>query len=140
MMTEKRYKIEVFELQKRNVPFRFFDLDTDKPYVIMAAKTNSGTIYKLRMDLDNFPNDPPFVSTTELLYTKSGRPMNDTSGHMHCLASPYGTGICHYGSSWNKSVLLDRVFIKCRLWLEMYELHLQSGKPIEYYLKEDKGQ
>lgn len=139
MMDYQRYQAEVKVLTDKGVPFRFFDLDRNLPYVLMAAKTNQGTVYKLRMDLDDFPYDKPFVSTTEVLYTKSGKPMTDCSGHMHCLSSPYGTGICHYGGAWNPSISLYKVFIKCRLWLEMYELHLQTGMPIEYYLKEDKS-
>lgn len=139
MMPYKRYQLETQILQSKGVPFRFFDLDTNLPYVIIAVKTNIGTIYKLRIDLVNFPYEVPFVSTTEMLYTKSGKPLNESSGHMHCLSSPYGTGICHYGGSWNPSITLFNVFMKCRVWLEMYELHKQSGMPIEYYLHEDKN-
>ena len=84
MMPYKRYQLETQILQSKGVPFRFFDLDTNLPYVIIAAKTNIGTIYSLRMDLDDFPFKKPFVSTTKMLYTKSGRPMNETVEELMC--------------------------------------------------------
>ena len=62
--------------------------------------------------------------------------MNSPSASMHTLSSENGwTRICHYGcNSWTPNVSLYKVYIKCRLWLEMYETHLRTGKPIDYYL------
>ncbi len=146
MMDYRRYQAELQVLNQKMLPnsFKFFDMNTSNPYVLMAAVTNRGRgmrkVYTLRMDLENFPYEAPYVSTTQLLYTKSGKPLDSGQSGMHCLWSEHGgTGICHYGSSWNPSISLYKVFIKCRLWLEMYELHLQTGMPIGYYLKEDKG-
>ena len=146
MMDYKRYQAEYRVLSEKMLPnsFKFFDMNTNQPYVLMAAVTNRGRanreVYTLRIDLEEFPYDVPHVETTRLLYTKSGKPLDEGQSGMHCTYSQHGgTGICHYGSSWNPSISLYKVFIKCRLWLEMYEEHLQSGKPIGYYLKEDKG-
>ena len=32
-------------------------------------------------------------------------------------------------------VSLYKIYIKCALWLNIYEVHLKTGKPMEYYLK-----
>ena len=72
-----------------------------------------------------------------MLYTKSGEAMNGCSAAMHTLyAENNKTRICHYGSdSWNPYVSIYKIYIKCRLWLEIYELHLKTGNPLDYYLK-----
>ena len=48
------------------------------------------------------------------------------------LASEHGwTRICHYGSeSWTPGVSLYKIYIKCALWLNIYEVHLKTGKPM----------
>ena len=102
----------------------------------MAAKTNSGNIYTIRIDLVNFPNSKPEAFVRKMLKTKAGSEMNCASASMHTLSSKYGfTQICHYAdSAWTPMVSIYKVYIKCRLWLEMYDLHLKSGKKMDYYL------
>lgn len=114
----------------------FKDLNTSQPYVLMAARTNRGHVYTIRINLDVFPNSIPHAFVTKMLKTKSGENMSGASASMHTLTSEYGyTRICHYGTNaWNPNVSLFKVFVKCRLWLEMYENHLQFGKTIDYYL------
>ncbi len=116
--------------------FVFKDLSKSNPYVLMAARTNSGNIYTIRIDLGKFPNSVPHAFVTKMLKDKSGKPLDSTSGSMHTLSSEHGyTRICHYGSSsWTPNVSIYKIYIKCRLWLEMYELHLKNGKPLDYYL------
>ena len=137
-MTTDRLNLEKSVLQ-RYLPsntYVFRDISTSSPYVLMAAKTNRGNVYTLRIDLANFPNSIPHAFVTRMLRTKNGELMNDVSATMHTLSSEYGyTRICHYGTnSWVPNVSLYKVYIKCRLWLEMYELHLETGKTIDYYL------
>ena len=31
-------------------------------------------------------------------------------------------------------VSIYKIYIKCRLWLEMYEAHLRTGKNIDFFL------
>ncbi len=138
MITNERLNLEKSVLQ-RYLPsntYVFKDISTSNPYVLMAAKTNRGHVYTLRIDLDEFPNDVPHAFVTKMLRTKDGEVMDDCSASMHTLSSEYGyTRICHYApSAWTPNVSIYKVFIKCRLWLEMYELHLQTGKPMDYYL------
>ena len=142
----ERLKKEYRVLQEKGVQFKFFDLDTDHPYVLMAAITNKRRMlreppYTLRMDLEGFPFVAPDVCTTRMLYTKSGKPLDNPQHGMHCLGSKHGgTQICHFGSSWHPMISLYKVFIKCRIWLEAYELHLDTGMKLDYYLKIDQGQ
>ena len=138
MMDDKRLAAEkrVLASQLPISSFRFMDMDTDNPFLVMAAKTNGGNVYTIRIDLINFPNSKPEAFVRKMLYTKSGRPMSGPSADMHTLSSKYGfTQICHYAdSAWTEWVSLYKVYIKCRLWLEMYDLHLKTGKNMDYYL------
>ena len=117
--------------------FRFFLKETpESTYLRIAAKTNQGNLYTLHMDLKYFPMQQPKVFVTKMLKSKLGTDLNSASASMHTLPSENGwTRICHYGyNSWTPNVSLYKVYIKCRLWLEMYETHLRTGKPIDYYL------
>lgn len=116
--------------------FRFFNVDSSDTYVVMGARTNSGNVYTLRVELDDFPFDIPPVYVTQMLTDIDGNPLDEVSAEMHVLTPKNGrTRICHYGpASWTPAVSIFKVFVKCRLWLEMYELHLKTGRPIDYYL------
>jgi len=131
MMTASRYHAEVDALQL-SLPsnmFKFCDMDTDQPYLKIAAVTNSKKVYTLRIDLDQFPESIPKVFITQMLKSKSGNNLDSPSHEMHTLASEHGfTRICHYGNtSWRPNVALNKVYLKCRVWLEAYEEHLRSG-------------
>jgi hypothetical protein len=139
-MDERRYQAELNVLQKKLASnlYRFIDMDKELPYIVMAARTNRGNIYTLRIELDEFPNDIPKVFVMKMLKTKDGHPMNDCSASMHTLSSEHGwTRICHYGSSWTPYISIYKVYVRCRLWLEMYEQHLKTGNPLDYYLDHD---
>jgi len=138
MMKANRYHQEVDILQMSLPPdaFKFFEMDTDHPYVKMAAVTNSKNIYTLRVDLDQFPESVPKVFITKMLKNKQGKDLDEASHEMHTLTSEHGyTRICHYGySSWTPNVTLNKVYLKCRVWLEAYESHLMTGDNICEYL------
>ncbi|MBQ7584903.1 MAG: hypothetical protein IJU40_01470 [Desulfovibrionaceae bacterium] len=140
MINARRYRAEV-EALKLSLPsnmFKFFDMDTDKPYMKMVAITNSKKMYTLRVDLDEFPEQVPKVFITQMLKSKRGHNLNSASAAMHTLPSEHGfTRICHYGfNSWTPNVALNKIYLKCRVWLEAYEAHLKSGEPISHYLGE----
>ena len=138
MMDAERLKAEKLVLEKKlpSNAYRFMDMDKEFPYIVMAAKTNRGNIYTLRIELDCFPEAKPEVYVTKKLFMKSGAPMPEYSAAMHTLGSKDGlTQICHYSDSlWTPMVSIYKVYVKCRLWLEMYELHLQTGNNMDYYL------
>lgn len=143
MITPQRLEQEKMLLKARQVPentYRFMDVNTILPYVIFAARTNRGNVYTIRIDLDEFPNKVPCAFVTKMLRDRNGHKLAHPSAVMHVLESQYGyTRICHYGfDSWTPNVSLFKVYVKCRLWLEMYELHLETGNGISYYLNEQE--
>lgn len=138
MMNQKRKEAELKVLQKElpdNI-YRFLDMETDHPYMAIAAKTNAGNVYTLKIELADFPESVPRVFVTRMLYDAESEPLDSPSSSMHTLRSENGcTQICHCGSqSWTNMVSLYKVYIKCRLWLEIYEEHLRTGEPIDHYL------
>lgn len=137
-MTRERYELEIGVLQRKLAPnlYRFFDLNTTSPYAVFAARTNRGNVYTLRIELADFPEDIPKVFVTRMLKDRTGNDLDSCSARMHTLASENGrTRICHYGfDSWHPKVSIYKVFVKSRLWLEMYEQHLATGYDIDYYL------
>ena len=117
--------------------FRFFNKENaETTYLRIGAKTNSGNVYTLHIDLKDFPIEQPKVFVTKMLKSKSGQDLDSPSSAMHTLSSEHGwTRICHYGyNSWTPNVSLYKVYVKCRLWLEMYEAHLRTGHNLDYYL------
>lgn len=138
MMNKKREEAELKVLREKlpaNI-YRFMDMETDHPYLAIAAKTNMGNVYTLKIELADFPESVPRVFVTHMLYNADSEPLNSPNSSMHTLRSENGcTQICHYGrNSWNNMVSLYKVYLKCRIWLEIYEEHLKSGEPIDFYL------
>ena len=79
----------------------------------------------------DFPNSCPsmvVISPSGLLQRKNGSLMNSMSGADHTLSSKDGyTQICHFlPSSWNGNNTLYQVIMKGRVWLEAYEVHLET--------------
>lgn len=138
-MDNERYLAE-FSVLSRRIPenaFRFFGIGSRSSYLRIGAITNSGNVYTLHIELSNFPESIPPVYVTQMLRNKEGEEMSSASAAMHTLSSEHGwTRICHYGyNAWTPAISLFKVYVRCRLWLEMYEAHLRTGNPIDYYLK-----
>ena len=138
MISTNRIKAEqaVLEAHMKPNTYHFMDLNTRYPYVVMAAMTNSGHVYTLKIHLEHFPEEVPMVEVLNPLRDKNGRLLGKMSAEMHVLGSYDGhVLICHYShTSWTPQVSLYKVFIKCRLWLEMYEEHLATGYAIDKFL------
>lgn len=141
-MTTERLNLEKSVLQREMplVQCVFKDMNTSSPYVLMPVKTKNGKVYTIRIDLDGFPNSLPHAFVTKMLRTKTGELMDSASASMHTLPTEHGyTRICHYGfESWSPMVSLFKVYIKCAFWLNMYELHLRTGNPMDYYLNHQR--
>lgn len=138
MMNERRLRAER-DVLGRKLPagtYRFENIGGVDPYVRFAARTNRGNVYTVHVELDRFPLDIPPVYVTKMLHDRDGEPLDSCSASMHVLHSDHGwTRICHYGfESWNDRVSLFKIFVKARLWLEMYEQHLRDGHDIDYWL------
>lgn len=137
-MTEQRLRAEKAVLEKYMKPntYRFMDMNTQNPYLIMAVMTNSGKVYTIRIMLMEFPYSVPGVQVLTPIRDKRGHALSTPSGTMHVLGMQDGhTLICHYGAkSWTPQVSLFKVYMKCRLWFEMYEEHLRTGAAIDKFL------
>ena len=70
--------------------FRFFNVDSSDTYVVMGARTNSGNVYTLRVELDDFPFDIPPVYVTQMLTDIDGNPLDEVSAEMHVLTPKNG--------------------------------------------------
>ena len=138
MFDRQRYEAEVALLKRKLSPGVWhFDLNRERPFLAMAVKTKSGNLYTIQIELDRFPQAVPKVFITKMLRDHDGEAMNEARHSLHTLSSEHGwTRICHYGQeSWTPGVSLYKIYIKCALWLNIYEVHLKTGKPMEYYLK-----
>ena len=141
MLDRQRYEAEVALLRRKLSPNVWqFDINSERPVLAMAVKTQSGSLYTIQIELARFPQSVPKVFVTRMLRDCSGCQMDEASASMHTYASEHGwTRICHYGSdSWTPGVSLYKIYVKCALWLNIYEAHLKTGKPIDYYLKHQK--
>ena len=140
-MTNERLEHETRAIKtilKEN-EFKFLGFNTDKPYLIAAQQTNSGEIYTIKIDLSNsYPNFIPeaFIVNPRPLLTRSREPMLGASHSMHTLPGKDGcVQVCHYGPrDWHPNVLLYKIILKIRVWLEAYEHHLKTGEPLNKYL------
>ena len=104
----------------------------------MGVSSQSGKRYTIHIRLDGFPEVLPKV------YIKSPRPLRDCrgnalgcSGAMHVLPpdSDGSTQVCHYGATqWSANTGLVKVVLRVLLWLNAYEMHLQTGRNIDSWL------
>ena len=139
MFDQRRYEAE-FGVLKRKLPsnaWTFRDLNGTRPYLAAAVRTRSGRLYTIQIELANFPQSVPKVFATQMLRDCNGEEMREGRHSLHTLPSEHGwTRICHYGpSSWTPNVSLYHIYVKCALWLNVYELHLKTHETMEYYLK-----
>ncbi|MCC8071860.1 MAG: hypothetical protein LIO90_08690 [Bacteroidales bacterium] len=138
MITSQRALLEkqVMQYYLPQNMYRFCQIGTSQPYMECAVVANDGAAYLLYFDLSMFPENKPKVYVKQMLYTKDGKPMNSASHYNHTLTPWNGwTQLCHYNDScWTPDVTLWKVYMKCRLWIEMYRAHLRTGKTMSYYL------
>ena len=117
--------------------FSFGNINTNSPFLKALVTTNNHKVYILYFDLSTFPSTKPKVFVTKMLYTRNGSPMNSPSGENHTLSSWNGwTQLCHYADDqWTTDVSLWHVYLKCRVWLEMNQTHLRTGRTLGSLLK-----
>ena len=106
--------------------------------VDVTLNTNNDKKYTLRIYIEDFPNSVP-----DMVVVGSPKPMPssedwDGSFSNHTLVKRDGyLRICHYHSSqWTDRSSLYEVIMKGRVWLEAYEGHLRTEKPMSYFLRE----
>ncbi|GIV35156.1 MAG: hypothetical protein KatS3mg031_2691 [Chitinophagales bacterium] len=104
--------------------------------------TNLKNRYLIRLYVPaDMPNSIPEVVITYpgSLTDYHGKKLSDYQQdmHMHLLKPRDGfPSLCTFKPShWHPNLTFYNVLIKARMWLEAYEGHRISGKPIDYYLK-----
>lgn len=127
-MDKERLRAEQ-DILERKMPknsYRFMDMDTNKPYLVLAAKTNRGIIYTLRIELDEFPKNVPEMYVKNKIMLKSGQLIPENDETLKTLNHKDGmTGIRHYGQdAWTPMVCLYRVYLQGVMWLENYDNYL----------------
>ena len=72
------------------------------------------------------------------LQLRNGSAMPSVSDHYHTIGTKDDCLLlCHFiPSQWTNDNTLYQVFIKGRLWIEAYEGHLDTGKGMNEFLKE----
>lgn len=144
-MNNSRLQSEIFALKQdgyQEKQFRFLNIGTASEHLVFAMKTNSGKVYTLRIDIPlDYPNSVPavYITNPKPLRTKLGASMLEPDANMHTLSGKDGcVRICHFGyNSWSPRQTLAKVIMKCRIWLEVYESHLQTGVPLGNILPHD---
>lgn len=101
--------------------------------------TNSGYQYGVRILLPvSYPAECPdmIVIGPQTLFDCLGQPMTTPSGAMHTLEAIDGhTRICHYNPRyWVPTNTVYLVAMKGRIWLEAYESHRRTGRPLDDFL------
>ncbi|HKD97781.1 MAG TPA: hypothetical protein VKB69_09280 [Micromonosporaceae bacterium] len=113
--------------------------DAEHASVEGAVRANSGTTYRLRVYLSpQFPVICPdlVVSEPSPLRKHNGKALITASGPMHTLDQRDGcTRICHFRPVfWAPQNTIYLVLLKGRIWLEAYEAHLRTGRPLDAFL------
>ena len=117
--------------------YEFGNTWSDTPYLRIAARSNSGKVYVLRIEMKGYPNTKPNAYVEMMLRDCHGNLMNKPSSSNHTLEPHRNnwTQICHYHpSAWNPTMSLWMVYTRCVLWLNIYEQTLRTGKNMDYYL------
>lgn len=117
--------------------YEFGNLNSNCPYLRIAARTNGDNHYVLNFKLHNYPYEKPDVYVECMLRDCHGNLMDRASSANHTLCPhPNGwTQICHYHpSAWQPELTLWLVYIRCLLWLNIYEQTKRTGKDMDYYL------
>lgn len=101
--------------------------------------TNAGGRYAIRIMLSaSYPAECPqmLVVGPQVLYDFSGNPMTTASSTMHTWEAVDGcTKICHYNPRyWVPTNTIYLVALKGRIWLEAYEAHRRTGRPLDDFL------
>lgn len=139
MIDPNRLALEKEVFSKKLPPnmYMFQNIGTEDEHLLIGARTNSRNVYTLKIMLKDFPNSVPYVYTTKPLKDRNGNPLL-VSHELHNYGTDEnGTRICHYPDDcWSPRVSLYKVYIKCRLWLECYEIYLRTGQSIDKLIKE----
>ena len=139
MMTSERHHKENIVLEHYLGPkaYSFGGIGTSQPFLKAGVKTNNGNVYVLYYDLSTFPSTKPKVYVTQMLCTRNGELM-DSKSSSNCTLTSWNnwTQLCLFSDAlWTPDITLWHVYLKCRVWLEVYQTHLRTGRDIGSLLK-----
>ena len=140
-MTQQRLQYETAILE-RYFPKRYKleNLYSVNEFLDVGVQTQSGNVYRLNIRLKpDYPNSLPEVYVVYPLPLRKhdGHIIEGYSHDMHTLSNDGNKiQICHFKpENWNPNQSLYKIVMKARIWLEAYEGHLRTGKPIDNYLR-----
>lgn len=140
-MDQQRLQMEksvISHYLKNPNSYQFCNTYGSVPYVRMLAQSNSGKAYVLRIECENYPYSKPNAYVECMLRDHNGNQMNGPSSSNHTLQqhSNGWTQICHYHpSAWKPNMSIWMVYIRCVMWLNIYEQTLKTKQPMDYYLR-----
>jgi len=120
----------------------YWNRDADTYYASGLTFSNSGRRYGLHISIPvGFPYERPPMYVTEpfpLLMADGIRVSSlGVSHQMHTLA-PSSNGlvqVCHWRDArWHSGIQLHQVFLKGLVWIEAYEQHLATGRPLAEFV------
>ncbi len=121
----------------------YWDRTTDTYQASGSTYSNSGSKYSLYIPIPSgFPyqRPPMYLSEPFPLYMSDGTRVSSLgiSHQMHTLI-PSANGmvqICHWRDNrWHSNILLQKVFLKGLIWIEAYEQHLATGRPLSEFVR-----
>ena len=116
----------------------YWDKGDDTYYASGYTSSNSGRPYGLHISIPSgFPYERPPMYLTQpfplLMHDGSRVSSLGLSHRMHTLA-PHSNGmvqLCHWRDArWRSGIKLHQVFLKGIVWIEAYEQHLATGRPL----------
>lgn len=113
---------------------------TTKVEVRMTTSNNNRYTLRVYIPEDCLNSCPVMVVCSPLgpLRLRNGYNLPNSTSY-HCWGTHYSgfTQICHHHPEcWTSQNTLYQVFMKGLMWLEAYEGHLRTGKPLDAYLAE----
>jgi hypothetical protein len=119
----------------------YYDRSADTYYAEGTATASSGRQYRLYVPIPSgYPNEcpPMYVTDPNPLRMANGGLISalGVSHEMHTLTPRNGwVQICHWRTErWHSKILLMQVFLKGLVWLEAYEQHLATGRPLAEFV------
>jgi hypothetical protein len=119
------------------------DRAADTYYASGVTLSNAGYRYGLHISIPSgFPYQRPLMYVTDPLplLMADGTPVSrlGVSHQMHTL-EPSSNGmvqICHWRDPrWHSGILLQKVFLKGLIWIEAYEQHIATGRPLAEFVR-----
>lgn len=116
--------------------FKFYNQDSQSPYLRAKLITRDEKSRIIHMDLSAFPKECPKVYVEEMLHNYSDKIMDSFSYSDMTLKEKNGWTQLKLGleTSWNQDISLWKLHCLAKLWLECYQSHLKTGKPMSEYL------